>query len=301
MVNLWLINDQTRAWLRGVLGTDVDHVMPMKGSTSSAVFLVKPRQRSAGPGERFVLRLLTNKSWLAREGDLAEHEAAALLAADDLGIPAPRLIAYADEGQTEHPAVLMTFLDGDILLRPPDQDAWLAALARMLAEVHQRDVPDLAWAYKSWTEPSASAAAAASTAQWGRAAYLVAEGPPDAPTVLIHRDYHPANVLWQDDGISGVVDWINACRGPAGVDVAHCRLNLALMYGPEAAERFLAAYCDAARAFEYQPYWDLDCIVGCGPTPGYYPPWREFGLPRIPDETLKARLDAHLSSVLARR
>jgi hypothetical protein len=30
------------------------------------------------------------------------------------------------------------------------------------------------------------------------------------------------NVLWEENGISGIADWINACMGPIGIDVAHC-------------------------------------------------------------------------------
>ncbi|GGA54207.1 hypothetical protein GCM10007416_29250 [Kroppenstedtia guangzhouensis] len=68
-----------------------------------------------------------------------------------------------------------------------------------------------------------------SAARQGRAAF-------------IHRDFHPANILWEEDRISGVVDWVNAYRGPAEVDVAHCRIKLALMVGLEAAESFSQAY-----------------------------------------------------------
>ena len=114
-----------------------------------------------------------------------------------------------------------------------------------------------------------------------------------ARAVFIHRDYHPANVLWREGAVSGVVDWINACRGPAGVDVAHCRTNLAGMYGP--------AYRDAADDFTYDPYWDLDSLLDmCLPGPSYYPPWQEFGLGAIPAEVLRQRTDAYLGSVMRR-
>jgi len=33
---------------------------------------------------------------------------------------------------------------------------------------------------------------------------------------FIHRDFHPGNVLWSRGRASGVVDWANACKGPAG-------------------------------------------------------------------------------------
>ena len=49
--------------------------------------------------------------------------------------------------------------------------------------------------------------------------------PPSLPTpfgggdALIHLDLHPQNVLLSDDG-PWVIDWANAARGPAAVDVA---------------------------------------------------------------------------------
>jgi aminoglycoside phosphotransferase (APT) family kinase protein len=117
--------------------------------------------------------------------------------------------------------------------------------------------------------------------------------------VFIHRDYHPTNVLWHKGAVSGVVDWINACRGPAGVDVAHCRTDLAQMCGPAAADQFLDAYREVAHGFAYNPYWDLDSILDvCLPQPSFYGPWREFGLGIIAPEVLRHRVDAHLEGVM---
>ena len=123
---------------------------------------------------------------------------------------------------------------------------------------------------------------------------------PDVPSVFIHRDYHPTNVLWEDGVVSGVVDWVNACRGPAGVDVAHCRTNLAKMYGPAAAERFLVAYCRAAPDYVHYPYWDVDSLLDTSlPEPHFYPPWQDFGLPVIAGDLLRWRVEEHLAAVLA--
>jgi phosphotransferase family enzyme len=107
-------------------------------------------------------------------------------------------------------------------------------------------------------------------------------------------------VLWRQGVVTGVVDWINACRGPAGVDVAHCRSNLTWMFGPEVADQFLKAYCAVADGFEYNPYWDLDSLLDtCLPQPTFYPPWQDFGLDYIAPEELKRRVDAHLERVIA--
>ncbi|MGC4378585.1 aminoglycoside phosphotransferase family protein [Fictibacillus sp. Mic-4] len=78
--------------------------------------------------------------------------------------------------------------------------------------------------------------------EWWKVIQCVTEHYPDARNGFIHRDYHPCNVLWEDGRLTGVVDWVNACIGPAGVDAGHCSLNLALLYGADDADFFLNAY-----------------------------------------------------------
>ncbi len=118
----------------------------------------------------------------------------------------------------------------------------------------------------------------------------------------MHRDYHPSNVLWWNGRISGVVDWVNGCRGPAGIDVAWCRHNLANLHGVSAADDFLSAYFAAAGSeFEYDPYWDLMSVVELLPgPPSMYEGWRASGLPDISGALLRERVDLYVASVVAR-
>lgn len=95
---------------------------------------------------------------------------------------------------------------------------------------------------------------------WERAAEI-SQGPaPGLPAVLIHRDFHPGNVLWRRGKVSGVVDWQAACTGPAVADVAHCRVNL-LTFGIGAAERFTTCWQHASGT-AYHPWADVVTIVG---------------------------------------
>lgn len=290
------------AWLArsvGVAPTQIKLVQ-LKGSTSSSVFCVRcSSDTTPGP---FVLRVLDNLEWLAEEPDLAVHEAAALVEARKAGFRAPELVAYAsDDVGFGAPVVLMTFLEGAIELRPADFSAWLASLANELAAIHHHLAPDFKWRYRSWVNRAALAPPAWTTRPqlWERAIERAHAPPPEVRPVFIHRDYHPTNVLWQGPTVSGVVDWINACQGPAGVDVAHCRINLAQMYGPAAADQFLAAYVKTADRFSYDPFWDVDSVLDCClPGPTFYSPWQDFGLEPIPLETLHQRVEAYLESLV---
>ena len=283
----------------GAAGRRLD-VVPMQGSTSSSLFRIEHLRGATL--ERFVLRVLDNRAWLAEEPDLASHEAAALAAAQGAGLPAPALVAYAaDDVGFGAPVVLMSFVAGAVELRPADFQGWLRGLAGGLAAIHRHPADSFPWRFRSWVNRQALAVPAWSAAPraWARAIECWLKGAPEAHAVFLHRDYHPTNVLWRGSAVSGVVDWINACRGPAGVDVAHCRTNLATMYGPEAADGFLAAYREFADGFAYDPYWDVDSVLDmCLPQPTFYEPWQHFGLDRIAADELRQRVDAYLERVM---
>jgi hypothetical protein len=50
--------------------------------------------------------------------------------------------------------------------------------------------------------------------------------------------------------------------GPASVDLGHMRWNLALDYGIQAAEEFLAIYRTlTAGVVQHHPYWDMVTVI----------------------------------------
>lgn len=290
-------------WLSQSIGIPYCHfdVMQMKGSTSSAVFLIRCSRDLSS--QRFVLRVLNNQEWLAEEPDLAEHEAAALEEAQKTGLQVPKLIAYApNEVGFGAPVVLMSYLEGNVELCPANVQLWLNKLAEQLALLHQHRADAFPWRFRSWVENVVAPPKWTTVPQvWERAIELVFDPKPADRSVFIHRDYHPVNVLWRRGVVSGVVDWINACQGPAGVDVAHCRTNLAQMFGVAAADQFLDAYTAISAEFNYHPYWDIDSILNMSlPQPTFYQPWQDFGLSLISPEVLRRRTDAYMESVIRR-
>ncbi len=82
---------------------------------------------------------------------------------------------------------------------------------------------------------------------------------------FVHRDFHPGNVLWSKGRSTGVVDWANACRGPWGCDVAHCRAQLILQAGTDAADRFLAVE-QSLTGRRLDPYWEIASVLEHGPS-----------------------------------
>ena len=296
------LSDTARHWLAAATRTAAGELVARRlvGSTSSSIVLI---EIPGMPASRSVLRVLDNAAWLAREPDLAEHEAGALIELRRAGLAGPELVALGGvEAGFGAPVVLMSFVEGQVELAPADFDTWLAELATHLVHIHAHPARDFAWQHRTWLDRGGLAppAWARDPEPWRRAIERVREPAPATTPVFLHRDYHPTNVLWQGARVTGVVDWVNACRGPAGVDVAHCRTNLCLMHGPDAAERFLQAYRSHGGG-EHDAYWDIESVLEMSlPAPRFYRPWAEFGLTTIDAASLQRRADAHLERVLRR-
>src|SRR5438876_9812608 len=109
-----------RHWLASVLdaGERVVAVRPMAGATSSEMHAVTTED-AHGVRRRLVLRRYVNRAWLAREPDLAEHEARVLSLLASTDVRAPQLVAVDATGAScDVPAVLMTRLAGRPRRRP---------------------------------------------------------------------------------------------------------------------------------------------------------------------------------------
>ncbi|MCT2195136.1 MULTISPECIES: phosphotransferase family protein [Paenibacillus] len=299
------LSQRTLRWVEEQFGqgAKVVSALSLKGGTSSVVYGVKITQGDTC--HEAVLRQFTNREWLQEEPELALHETAALQAAHAAGLPSPRALACDSYGSAcGVPSVLMTRLPGRVVLNPSDLPEWLDGLARMLVEIHAAEAQPIRWNYFTYNEVSRL-----SVPQWSRVPEAWrriidrVQGPvPSYVPQFIHRDYHPANVLWQEGAISGVVDWANACMGPTGIDTGHCRLNLVQMYGVEAADAFLDNYLAQARregCDVNDPYWDMLCLIEMLPgPPEVYQGWPDLGLNGLTPELLARRLDEYAERLI---
>ena len=76
--------------------------------------------------------------------------------------------------------------------------------------------------------------------------WLEAHRPPAVGrSSILHRDFHPGNVLVANGSVTGVIDWANAGLGEPAADVAVTRVVLTM--GPLAAPTFLRRPLDVIR------------------------------------------------------
>lgn len=298
-----MLSENTRRWIEGVTGARVFSVAVLPGATSSLLHVVE--LESAGGRPSLVLRRFVNQEWVKREPDLAVREGLCLQHATRAGLLAPELIAVDPDGtHCGVPATLVAKIPGSVVLEPADRTSWLRGLAESAARIHRVDAAGFRWKYRRYNEGATLTLPRWSKQQdaWAKAIEIV-EGPPRSYSeCFVHRDYHPSNVLWQNDRVSGVVDWVNGCRGPAGIDVAWCRHNLAELHGVSVADEFLAAYvAEAGSEFHYDPYWDLMSVVELLPgPPSMYEGWRASGVTTISNAVMREHVDTYIASVVAR-
>jgi aminoglycoside phosphotransferase (APT) family kinase protein len=245
-------------WAAACLGGPVISARALRGGMSSAVHLLTVQ---VGDGQRrqAVLRRYVRPELNAEEPDIAGREARALRVARRAGLLAADPKGTAAGG----PAVLMSRLPGRVDWWPSDTDRWLRRLAEVLPAIHATPLRPADALPRFAPYPQASYQPpgwARYPAVWERAAEISHRPAPDLPAVLLHRDFHPGNVLWRRGAVSGVVDWPGACTGPAAADVAHCRVNL-LARGADAPQRFTAWWQRAAAAV-YHPWGDIVTVIG---------------------------------------
>jgi aminoglycoside phosphotransferase (APT) family kinase protein len=213
---------------------------------------------------RLVLRRYHNLERLAHDPwYVPAHEALALQLLTGGPVPAPHLYAADLEAAVcDVPALLESWVPGKQAWRPRDLDGYLARAAEILVAIHAVSVPSDAELprYAPYNERERVVSPSFSTRPglWERVANVLEVPRPAHREIFIHRDYHPGNVLWDGTQVTGVVDWATAAWGPAGIDLARMRLNLASHHGKEVADRFVVAYVAAGGdPSDRDPFWDL--------------------------------------------
>ncbi|MFJ5556917.1 phosphotransferase family protein [Streptomyces sp. NPDC093250] len=308
----------TRTWVEKQLsaGERIEEVVPLRGGWTSQIRRLDIR----GPGGRrsLVLRSFVEPFFVRHAEGLLGREAAVLSLLGGTDVPAAALVAVdATARHCDHPSLLMSLLPGTV--RVDDEGAGERAelLARQLLRVHRVEVTARTRprAYQAWTAPERVRPPEDTRRPelWRHAVDVIRREPPDHRACFLHRDFHPGNVLFADDGtdggtglrISGVVDWVETSWGPADLDVAHCATALALLHGVAEgmafADRYVAAGGSTAEDPAAHLYWRLlDALAYAPDAEKFAVPWRELGRTDLTAPVLAGRLEEYVGTLLER-
>jgi aminoglycoside phosphotransferase (APT) family kinase protein len=241
------------------MGSEVQRWKRLRGASTSAV-----HRLVLADGRSVVLRRYVWPGMLESEPDAPRREVDALRFARRNGLAAPDVLAADPDGAAIGdgvPALLMTFVPGRSIAIPD-----LRSLAMVVAGIHAIDATAFPWRYFPWYRDALTDAPLGATDHhlWRRAIEIWHARIPAYRPRLVHRDFHPGNVLWSREVVH-VVDWANACAGPWGCDIAHCRDNLVVLSGFDAADLFLRHYRELA-GVEYDPYWEIASALEHSPS-----------------------------------
>ena len=219
------------------------------------------------------------------------------------GLPAPTVLwSGLLDGRA---ATVLTYMDGEASAPSLGLEARLQQQAEALATLHGRSpsptlqaagVPIIPPPFlRDWIRPHAMARPAL------RLIDRLAPNVPQSRGVLVHGDFWTGNILWLDDKLSGLIDWDNAGLGSASIDVAKCRLDLALRFGPAAATAFDDAYTAVAPLPADATFWNLRLAIEGMPDPGrwWMPTYERLGITDLSADDLRAHYSEYLNASLA--
>jgi aminoglycoside phosphotransferase (APT) family kinase protein len=258
------------AWVEQTLGSSarVVECERLTGGLTSIVHGLTVNR--IGLRERYVLRWWeADDEWEQWVRRAVPAETAILRKLHGSDIPAPRVIGSTGDTAVGGPAVLMTRLPGKVHLMPRDRERWLRQMAQMLTRIHALAIdgkPFEPWLDRSQLGPPPDASR---PDVWTDAIALVAGERTPTRTCFLHRDYQHFNMLWSNERLTGVVDWIEACVGPPEADVGHCRLNLTVLFSADVADRFREMY-EAESGHRIDAWWDVQALLSYGPS------WKQF-------------------------
>jgi aminoglycoside phosphotransferase (APT) family kinase protein len=256
------IDDPTRRWIESAVDrvATIGAVRRLRGGVTSVaqeVVVDTPRQRHL-----VVLRRFPPPIPRAEGMRLARAEAAALRRLEGHRI-VPRLLAVDERGDvTSVPATLQTRLRGRPELHPDDPAKRAARTAHYLAE--QRSWSIRRTGLRPW-QPWFDEESKGEPPAWSRHPQMWATALDLAESLantafddagLLHRDFHPGNILWDHGRLAGVVDWGDQAKGPIEVDISRCRVEMTIINGVRMADRFRRE-AEQQLDLDYDPTWDL--------------------------------------------
>ena len=254
-----LAPDALASWIRAELGArHVATTGQIGGSSSATIHTV--RITTVSGLEQLAVAKVFDRPHVSG-ADAFHHvvgEVDHLQLAHGAHLAVPQPLAFEATGDVlGAPVVVMTRLPGNPLPRPTVA-GWIEGFSTTLRSIAAADVDiiDLSSA-TSWRDPTLQRPDwFGDVALWNAAVVRVDAGLVGSRDRFIHRDFHPGNVLWHQARVSGVVDWVHACRGPIDFDIASCRVNLALTAGIDAAEAFTREL--GGLGVGYDRAWDVD-------------------------------------------
>ena len=243
----------------------------LEGGVSARTVAVE-FERPTGGREKAVVRLHGEVDRVSNS-EIASDEFRLLKIVRAAGIPAPLpLFLDASCELFEIPYLVVSFVEGETDFDQVDITKNLEVMAEQLAAIHRVDWSPVDLSFLPAQEMSVARRLREQPDELderlseGRIREaLKARWPPLASNVagLLHGDYWPGNILWQNGELAAVIDWEDAAIGDPLADLGNSRLEILWSLGPDAADTFSRHYRSLMSSLDYTnlALWDLHAAL----------------------------------------
>ncbi len=241
-------------------------VWPLAGGISAQMNAVE-LQHPDGHIEKMIVRQFSQHT-IQSDSLAAQNQFKLLQTIQVLGLATPKPI-YFDPASNllGAPCLVIEYIPGKIDFAPSNLQSSMHQFACQLSKIHNITAAnvDLSFLYRRSNRcvemSKVGNGRINATMQESRIRSVlssVGKLTRENTAVLLHGDYWPGNVLWQDDTLVAVIDWEDATVGDPLIDLAISRLDLVWIFGIDAMQRFTQVY-QFQMDIDYTnlPFWDL--------------------------------------------
>ncbi|MGI6357444.1 MAG: phosphotransferase family protein [Bacillota bacterium] len=250
-----------------------------------------------GSEERLVVRQHSQQN-LRRNPHLPSDQFRLLQKLWTEGLAVPRPV-FLDQSVSPN-LLVMEYVPGKTEFNPADEPAYLQQLATQLAQIHGSSIDNLNCLSRVTAQSIFDRARGwlGSSPLELQVIHALKRSLPEGsanPSVLLHGDYWPGNVLWCKGRIVAIVDWDAAAIGDPLSDLANARLEMLWALGPRAMLQFTEYYSRAMNVDCFRlPLWDLLAVINVAPF------IRAWGLDPVKEQQMYHQLDWFAQLALAR-
>lgn len=172
------------------------------------------------------------------------------------------------------PGIVTRYVPGRLIMAAPYPAHWAEKMAKTLAGIHSTPVGEadatflldanleaLWFLHSGEAIPDYVSAHPKGVLLWKTILESLPKVAKVAPA-LVHIDYWPGNILWDQENIMAVVDWEEAAYGDPGIDVAYCRMDMVLAGMDDAADIFLKTYeAETKKPVANLGFWELAAAI----------------------------------------
>lgn len=185
----------------------------------------------------------------------------------ELPVPMPYYFNQSDDlFSTSY--IVIQFIEGQTLFKPADLNGCILQMATNLAHIHQLDSSRLEVSFLPHQREIVTEKLSKKPVSMDNSLDegLIRDSletlwplPQQNHSVILHGDYWPGNILWNNGKLVGIIDWEDAALGDPLADIANSRLEILWAFGVDAMNHFTHQYKSIMTTLDDNnlPYWDL--------------------------------------------